>query len=365
MAVPASSLSPARPWFVEVQDCIEQRLAELLASREDEGAEPRWERALEEMRSFALRPGKRLRPVLVLLAHQLVAPTAPVASPALLQFAAGFELLHTFLLIHDDVADRATLRRGEPALHRRLAEGRVGEDLAVVVGDYLFARALEVMLGSGLPRAARAVEFYLGICRQTAVGQYLDLDLSRAPFGDVSLFQTLKVAYLKTARYGFVAPLVCGAMLGGASEHVLASLSRVGRHWGLAYQMQDDLMGLFGDAQLTGKAGDGDFAQRKRTFPAIAAYTRAPPAAREELARLWEPRLVVEPPAEHGVEAERAAEELARARELVQRHGGRSATDRVIVRSLRAAHRALGTLPQNEAQRLIRDLMTSLAEREA
>ena len=102
----------------------------------------------------------------------------------------------------------------------------MGEDLAVVMGDHLFARAIEVMLASGAPGAAEVTTWFLSVCRHTAVGQFLDLQLAAAPLQDVTLFQTLKVAHLKTARYGFVAPLVCGARLAGADEATLEALER-------------------------------------------------------------------------------------------------------------------------------------------
>src|SRR5690606_28810786 len=105
--------------------------------------------------------------------------------PSLWTFAAGIELLHTFMLIHDDVADRATLRRNAPALHLQLGAGRAGEDLAVVAGDYLFARAIELMLGCGATHAALATRYYLQVCRDTAAGQALDLQLARVPLREV------------------------------------------------------------------------------------------------------------------------------------------------------------------------------------
>jgi geranylgeranyl diphosphate synthase type I len=340
------------PWLEGVQQGIDQKLSELLASMEDEGGETRWSRALGEVRAFARRPAKRIRPALLLLGHAVASGSGEV-SPGLWQFAAAVELLHTFLLVHDDVADRAALRRGGPPLHRRLGSGRVGENLAVVVGDYLFTRAVEALFSTDHPRASIAARYYLAVCRQTAVGQFLDLELASAPLSEVTLFQTLRVAQLKTARYGFVAPLVCGARLAGAQEPLVECLERLGRGWGLAYQMQDDLLGLFGDAEVSGKDGGGDFGQRKRTFPVVAAYARAPHGARGELAKLWE-----------GKEQGPAA--LARARELVRAYGGDAATTRVIGRSTRAARRALWGLPHAGGWRdLLDGLLQGLERRGA
>jgi geranylgeranyl diphosphate synthase type I len=355
-AVPplTSAAQPEQSWLQLVQRQVEASLARLFELPDEASFDARWTKALELTREYALRPGKRVRPALLVAGYGLARGTPQVPS-GLWRFAAGLELLHTFLLIHDDVADQADLRRGGPALHHLLSSGRAGEDLAVVVGDHLFARSVEAMLSSGLRGASRASQYYLAVCRHTAAGQYLDLELSRAPLSQVTLFQTLRVAHLKTARYGFSAPLVCGAMLAGGSAELCESLERVGRHVGLAFQLRDDLIGLFGDARVSGKPADGDFAQGKRTFPVLAAYTRADAAAREELEQLW-----ALPPQRKDEVA------LARARALVEQNGGRAACERLVERASRAGRRALCALPDNAGVRELLDtLITRLAHRAA
>ncbi len=350
----ANVLPREQAWLQLVQTEVEASLSELFELPDEANLDPRWSQALDKARTYTLRPAKRLRPALVMAGHGLARGTTSVPD-GLWRFAAGLELLHTFLLIHDDVADQAELRRGGKALHHLLAPGRAGEDLAVVVGDHLFARSLEAMLASGLTAAPKVVRYYLGVCRHTAAGQYRDLDLGRAPLSEVTLFQTLRVAYLKTARYGFCAPLVCGAMLGGARTELVEGLERVGRHVGLAYQLRDDLIGLFGDSSVAGKAADGDFTQGKRTFPVLAAFARADAAAREELEALW--ALPVE---------QKDAAALARARALVESCGGRAACERMVDRASRAARRSLQTLPNPNGVRDVLDaLIARLAHRAA
>jgi geranylgeranyl diphosphate synthase type I len=347
-----ASPATANVWLGHVQSLVEERLCQLFILPDEVGLDPRWSRAMSHARSYTLRPAKRLRPALVALGHGIAQGSSAVPE-RLWHFAAGFELLHTFLLIHDDVADGAELRRGGPALHRLLGGGKVGSDLAVVVGDHLFARSVAAMLESGLGQANRAVQYYLGVCRQTAAGQYLDIDLARTPLADVTLFQTLRVAHLKTARYGFVAPLVCGAMLAGAPRSLLVQLDRVGRQMGLAYQLRDDLLGLFGDTRACGKCADGDFVEGKRTFPVVAAYLRAPDAVRAELESLWNLR-----------SADPLA--LARARSLVTSYGGLAATERLIDRATRAARNGLQRLPDGGGVvDLLDELLVMLARRSA
>lgn len=338
-------------WFERVDESLETSLEHLLTAADDATLDPRWERAVHETRAYAARPAKRLRPALLLLAWQLAGRDDD--HPAVLRFAAAIELLHTFLLIHDDVADRADTRRGGPALHLLLGHGRKGEQLAIVAGDHLFARAVEAMLASGLPDAAAATSFYLRVCRETAVGQYLDLDLTRAPLASVTLFQTMRIALLKTARYGFVAPLVVGAWLAGAHPETTLALDRIGRSLGLAFQLRDDLLGLFGDFERAGKPTDGDFRQRKPTFPIVAAYMRAPASAREELDAVW------------GSEAD-DAEACARVRHFVEQHGGRRAAESAVRRASASARRTLGRLDAPLAARERLDqLIVALVERGA
>jgi geranylgeranyl diphosphate synthase type I len=225
--------------------------------------------------------------------------------------------------------------------------------LAVVLGDHLVARALEGMLEAGLPRGAEATRYLLAICRQTAVGQFLDLKLTRAPLAEVTLLQTLRVALLKTARYGFAGPLVAGALLGGGERGLREALEKVGRGGGLAYQLRDDLIGLFGDDAASGKSGAGDYLEGKRTFPVVYAYAHADAAGKAELAALWEL-------------SDKGPADLALARAAVERHGGRAATERLISRFTQSARRALTQLPEAGGLRGRLDgLLLTLSKREA
>lgn len=337
----------------DVQARVDAALRELLELPDEAGLDARWTRVLERVREYALRPAKRVRPALLVVGYALGGGSAKVPD-GLWRFAAGLELLHTFMLIHDDVADQAELRRGGPALHRLLAPGRAGEDQAVVVGDHLFSLAVEALLSSGLPGASTVTRYYLGVCRHTAAGQYLDLDLARTPLAGVSLFQTLRVARLKTARYGFCAPLVCGARLGGADPALVERLDKVGRHLGLAYQLRDDIIGLFGDPRLSGKPVDSDFAQGKRTFPLLAAHRRASPEARAELEALWAL------PPERKDEAA-----LLRARALVESWGGLQACEGLVERASHTARRSLRVLPDVSGTRALLDALITRLERRA
>lgn len=341
---------PAAAWLSHARVRIERGLDDLLALHDEAGIDPRWSDALDEAREFAARPAKRLRPALVVLGWGSVRGLDAVPD-AVWRLAASLELLHTFLLVHDDVADGAATRRGGPALHHRLGAGRRGEDLAIVVGDHLFARAMEAMLECPLPQAAQVARYWLGVCRTTAAGQFLDLALARVPLAEVTLFQTLRVGLLKTARYGFVAPLVGGARLAGAEPAVVGGLERVGRQVGIAFQIRDDVLGLFGEPGRTGKPVLDDLVAGKPTYPIVAAYTRAPAAARAELDRLWRDALG-------------DPDGRARLLALVEECGGRAAAERAVVHASRAAARTLRALPLDGTVRaLLDELIGILAAR--
>ena len=325
---------------------VERLLAELMRPEDEARLGDTWRSAQAQVRALALRPAKRLRPRLLQLGFELVRAEPP--PEALWRFAAGLELLHTFMLVHDDVADRSELRRGGPTLQRLLRAHGPGDELAVVAGDHLFARALELMLSTGLTAAPAATHYYLGICRHTAVGQYLDLSFSARPLHAVSTLEALRVADLKTAKYSFGAPLACGGLLAGAPARFNAALERVGRFAGLAFQLRDDLLGLFGDEALVGKPGSADLTCGKRTLPVIAAYRRASPAERALLDRLG-PRS--------------SREDCARAQELIRARGGIAVTERAIARTRSAALRGLVVLaPPGPTLEALEALICRLAD---
>jgi geranylgeranyl diphosphate synthase, type I len=337
------------PSFIGVErndERVERLLTELMQPADEARFDGAWREAQAHVRALALRPAKRLRPRLVQLGFMLARGEAP--PEPLWRFAAGLELLHTFLLIHDDVADRSELRRGGPTLQRLLRAHGPGDELAVVAGDHLFARALELMVSTALPAASRATHYYLGICRHTAVGQYLDLSFSARPLSSVSTLEALRVADLKTAKYSFGAPLACGSLLAGASAPYNAALERVGRFAGLAFQLRDDLLGIFGEEALVGKPGSADLTCGKRTLPMIAAYRRASPAERALLERLG-PRTT--------------REGCAMAQEIIRARGGVAVTERAIARTRAAALRALEALaPAGPAAEALGALICRLSD---
>jgi geranylgeranyl diphosphate synthase type II len=229
--------------------------------------------------------GKRFRPRMVFAAYDALGGTDAEAAACI---GAAFELLHTALIVHDDVIDRDFVRRGAPNLagtyrDRALATGasRAGAEhrgisAAVIAGDLALFNAYRLIDRSGVGDAVRGrlVEVMDDALFASAAGELIDVDFSFMP--EVPrVDDILTMERLKTAVYSFECPLQAGAILAGASEETVTTLGHFGREMGIAYQIVDDLLGVFGTEAETGKTTTGDLREGKRTV-LIAYATSAP-----------------------------------------------------------------------------------------
>src|SRR3954471_1653648 len=213
------------------------------------------------LRDYLLRGGKRLRGALVLLGHEAAGGTRDAALDASL----GMELLHAYLLIHDDFMDQDDVRRGGPTLHRALGGDHLGTSVAILCGDLCESWAYQ-LFGGASPLVARTVE-------QVILGQMADL---RAPRGrELTPEEILDVQRAKTGTYTFELPLHLGATLAGAAPPLLEALSAYARPLGMAFQIADDLLGTFGSPEQTGKPNASDLREGKRTLLVARALQSA------------------------------------------------------------------------------------------
>lgn len=228
------------------------------------------------LRDYVLRGGKRMRGALVLLGQEACGGAPEIALSASL----GVELVHAYLLIHDDFMDRDELRRGGPTLHAtfaRSAGGHLGGSLAILLGSLCQAWAYELVLSSPvLPeRALAAAQLLTRALQEVTLGQALDLS---APLGpELSSDGVLELERLKTGSYSFELPLLLGATLGGAGEPLQRALSAFARPLGQAFQIADDLLGTFGATEVTGKPNASDLREGKRTLIVTRALEMAAP----------------------------------------------------------------------------------------
>ncbi len=238
--------------------------------------------------------GKCLRSTFMYLGWLCGPDAGPDAEAAALRAAAGLEMLHAFALLQDDVMDDSPLRRGRPAAHISFAgwhrergfagsADRFGAALAILLSDLCLVWAEQMMRESGVPAGAldRAWPHYDAMRIELAVGQVADVanDAGAAP----SLEAVLDVARRKSGNYTVRRPLEIGAAMAGR-EDLLEALGGYGGLIGEAFQMRDDLIGVFGAPEVTGKPAGGDLAERKATSVVVAAQRMADPAARRHFA---------------------------------------------------------------------------------
>lgn len=220
------------------------------------------------VKAFAGRDGKRIRPVLFVLAYR--GYSGPPLRD-LYRAAAALELFHAFSLIHDDIVDRSATRNGRPSLHAAFGRvlppgacGRVrGEDLAMIAGDVLFAKAV-ALFNSARARPARkcaALARLMDAALYTGCGEMEEMLLCCRPLAGVSLEEIYRVYDRKTAQYTFVSPLLAGAVLAGAPPRDLRALTQAGTLMGRAFQLRDDIgdlgMGLRGRGACLQDIADG------------------------------------------------------------------------------------------------------------
>jgi len=264
-------------------------LAAFLAAKRPELAriEPWGPDVLRRLESFT-RKGKMIRGGLVLLAHGMAGGRT---GPAAVRAGTAFELIQSGLLVHDDIIDRDPRRRGAPSVHEQYARlapaqagtaaAHFGTSLAICAGDIAIFLAFEALAGLPGPpdRAARVQRLFAAEFGLVGLGQMLDIE---AGSGRRALTEgeILDIYRFKTARYSFSLPLAAGWLLGGGSARALPALKRLGEDLGLAFQIKDDELGLFGSAAATGKPVGSDVRQGKKTLFWLGLARRASGADR-------------------------------------------------------------------------------------
>ena len=230
--------------------------------------------------------GKRLRAAFCFWGFRAVQPVVP-DQPALLRAAAALELLHASALVHDDYMDSSDTRRGRPATHKAFEEvhrrggwtgapERYGAAAAILLGDLLLCWSDELLRRSGLPHhvVRDALAFFDTSRSEVITGQFLDVSAQARGTSDVD--QAMQVLRYKSAKYSVERPLHVGAALAGAGPEVLAALTGFGLPLGEAFQLRDDLLGVFGDPGVTGKPAGDDLTEGKRTVLVALALVHAP-----------------------------------------------------------------------------------------
>ncbi|MEU1040744.1 polyprenyl synthetase family protein [Streptomyces sp. NPDC005551] len=306
----------------------------------------------------APRPGKGVRQALAVLGAEAAGAPAGTGVPA----AVCVELVHTFSLLHDDIMDGDPMRRGHPAVWKAYGTGA-----AVLAGDALFALAVETLTAAPAPagpsaadprdtgppsaHVPAAVRHLTAALNDLVHGQADDLLFARRPWEGPEAVSTGEYETMAERKTGALlgCALALGAQLAGAHRETVTALDRAGRHLGVAFQIVDDLLDIWGDPAVTGKPVHGDLRQGKKTFPVLAALN-AP--GRGELARLLTAPTALDDSAVH------------RSALLIERCGGRAAALTEARSHLAAADALLESAPLAPRPRAeLRTLLSALTDR--
>jgi geranylgeranyl diphosphate synthase, type I len=307
------------------------------------------------MASQLLCGGKRLRPAFCVWGYVAAAGRPDeIELRSLLTAAASLDVLHGSALVHDDLMDASDLRRGRPAAHRQFEAlhanaGWLGDSEsfgkagAIILGDLLVMWSAQMLHAAGLDQTVleRALPIVEAMRTEVTCGQYLDIVAQahplrqRAPAIDsvrpsieLALDDASRVVEYKAARYTVQRPAQIGAALGGGDDELYYALGAYGSPLGRAFQFRDDLLGVFGDPQLTGKPSGDDLREGKRTVLIAHAYAHAGAAGQKLLLqRLGDPNLT--------------PEGIADLQQVITESGGRVAVERMITEGYERAIRVL------------------------
>lgn len=294
-------------------------------SRRIESADDELARELyQALSEYCLRRGKRIRPLFLIMAHKGYARTGGGAE-WVIALSGALELMHSMLLIQDDIIDRSEVRRGGESLHLimqrryggRSASDRIGSDIALVAADMLFACAVEIIGNSRMESRVKDefLKLFGRTYESTARGQILDSLHTRAMrLGEAS--DPGRISLMKTAWYTVCYPLLMGyACAGGGKESEKKRITEFALPLGLAFQIRDDLLGVFGDREDTGKSADSDLIEGKLTLLVSETLARLEGAGRRRFIRVFNREV-------------KSSGDLSLLRRLIAESGGLEATRR-------------------------------------
>jgi geranylgeranyl diphosphate synthase, type I len=344
----ANSNNPFLSLVATVQRRADPRMKQVLRERLRAGRRlgPEVEALLEALSDLVLRGGKRLRPAFVAAGLRTADERADL-EPAV-ELGVALEFLHTYLLIHDDWMDGDALRRGGPTVHeiltRSFGSRSLGEKSAILAGDYAMGLALELITAAAAKHDAQPalLAAFARMHNDAIFGQQLDV------VGKVH--NPERVYALKTASYTVRGPLLIGALLGGGGAALLGMIERFSLPAGIAFQLQDDIIGAFGQPAITGKPRGADLTAGKNTLLVKLGLKLTKGANRARLERVL------------GKRSSRANVEQALA--VLEQSGARWAVEQRIAELAQQARRALrgrGITAQGRA--LLDGAVQALAER--
>lgn len=252
------------------------------------------------IQEFILRPGKRIRPCLFLIGYMGFSKKRP---RGLYESALAMELLHDFMLIHDDIIDKSATRRGKPSMHavfnKKLSKYSGlkfnGQDLSIVTGDILYAIAIRAFLAidENPRRKEKSLRQFIKAAASTGVGEFIELTGGLKPLDKTTKADIYNIYDYKTSDYTFSTPLACGAILAGAPDKQIKKLRDCGIYLGRAFQIKDDLSGLFGEEKKIGKSTLSDLQEAKKTLIIWHLYNNSKPGDKKLIRKIFTKKKVI------------------------------------------------------------------------
>lgn len=291
--------------------------------------------------------GKRLRPTLALIAAEAIVNGGLINGDAIeqtLPAALALEVFHNFTLLHDDVMDRAEVRRGRPTVHVKW-----NDNTAILSGDQMLIEAYKLLSNVPADKLPQVLKWFNEMATGICEGQQYDIDFEH--MSQVTLDQYMHMIELKTSVLLAYAMKI-GGYIAGATPAQLEALYQYGLHIGLAFQIQDDLLDVYGDPKTFGKAIGGDICCNKKTFLLLTALEIADAESKAELLQ-WL------------LETDRDEEKIAAVTELYTRMGVRAVAESTMEEHTSLALAQLDKLPQNEATERLRVLAEQLVTRKS
>lgn len=250
----------------EILDKVNRALVHLSFDREPRGL-------YEPIRYVLSLGGKRIRPVLMLMTYSLYKKDIEACMPA----ALGLEIYHNFTLLHDDLMDKAEVRRGKPCVHKKW-----NDNTAILSGDSMLVLAFQMMQQCPADVLPQVMSLFTETALEIDEGQQMDMDFEQRL--DVTEEEYIEMIRLKTSVL-LACAMALGALQAGAKDEDVNLLHAFGEKLGLAFQLQDDLLDVYGDFASFGKRIGGDILENKKTFLLITALQLANPEQRAELER--------------------------------------------------------------------------------
>ena len=279
--------------------------------------------------------GKRVRPQLAMIASQMFGGKDEEVLPA----ALALEVFHNFTLLHDDVMDKADVRRGRPTVHVKW-----NENTAILSGDQMVIEAYKLLSGVPADKLPKVLQLFNKMATEICEGQQYDVDFENQEH--VTIEEYLKMIRLKTSVL-LANALQTGAYIAGADDQAQETLYQFGINIGLAFQIQDDILDVWGDPKTFGKAVGGDISCNKKTFVYLEAKRRGGERLEEWYSQVLEDN----------------TEKIAAVKEIFEQLEVHAVCEKVVEDYTQKALALLDQLPQNEATEQLRQLANKLTTR--